>query len=299
MLQLDTPILATFGALTLALACLWLPNSYRFPIPTQWFWLLPLAAGILSGLHYGFLQPIALLSIALFGLACFVGSWSAGSRLIKRLSGGLVLLGGCALFLHGLPGFANPKLFSDLKLSPDAVPYSKYLNFDSALIGLGILGFGHRRLNGIAEWGAMLRRAAPVMLTTLLLVMLLSLWLSYVRWQPKWTELFIFWAWGNLFFTCIAEEAFFRGFIQKHLLLVLSDSRSGTVIALFGASILFGLAHWTGGIHYVLLATMAGMGYGLAYHRTQHIEASILTHFLLNSLHFLLFTYPVLASAPT
>ena len=46
---------------------------------------------------------------------------------------------------------------------------------------------------------------------------------------------------------------------------------------------------------YVALAAVAGAGYGWAYLRTQRIEASILTHFALNAVHFFGFTYPALA----
>ena len=38
-----------------------------------------------------------------------------------------------------------------------------------------------------------------------------------------------------------------------------------------------------------------GLGYGWVYLRTERIEASILTHFLLNCIHFVFFTYPALA----
>ena len=297
MLELNTPILLTYGVLTLALAFLWLPQVKPFPVLTQWPWLFPLLAAILFGLYYGFLQPIALLAIVAFGLICIIWSRSAEKRLLHWLSGCGVLLLTVALFLHLLPGFANPKVFSGLKLSADAAPYNKYLNFDNALIGLGILGFGHRRLSGPAEWSAMLKQAALLALATLLVVMLLSLWLGYVHWQPKWMPQFMIWAWGNLFFTCIAEEAFFRGFIQKNLMLGLSNITGGTAIALLIASVLFGLAHLAGGVYYVFLATVAGIGYGWTYHKTRRIEAAIVTHFTLNSLHFLLFTYPVLASA--
>jgi len=43
-----------------------------------------------------------------------------------------------------------------------------------------------------------------------------------------------------------------------------------------------------------VLSTVAGLGYGWVYQRTGRIEASILTHFALNLVHFLLFTYPAL-----
>lgn len=295
MIQLTTPILATYGVLTMALACLWLPGGTLYGMLGRWPWLLPLAAAILLGLNYGFLQPVALLSIGAYGLVCKL--WAMENHRSKWLSGSMVLALSVALFLHLLPGFTNPTIISGLRLSEDAVPYQKFLNFDSALIGFGILGFGHRRISGSAEWLSMLRRAAPVLLLTLVTVMLLSLQLGYVHWQPKWTPLFMIWAWGNLFFTCIAEEAFFRGLVQKQLMLGLSNTSGGTFIALSIASLLFGLAHIAGGINYAILATVAGIGYGWAYFRSQCIEAAIVAHFILNSLHFLLFTYPVLASA--
>lgn len=269
MLQLDTPILATYGVLTLALACLWLPENRRFPMLTQHSWLFLLLGAILLGLHYGFLQPLALLSIAAFGLACFVWFRTAASRLLKWLSGAMILAFAVAFFLHVAPGFANPKVLSGLKLSADAIPYDKFFDFDTVMVSLGILGFGHRRLSGTAEWSAMLRLAAPITLATLLAVMLLSLLLDYVNWQPKWTPLFVIWAWGNLFFTCCAEEAFFRGFIQKNLISGLANTRGGTVIALLITSSLFGLAHIAGGISYVFLATVAGIGYGCSYLTTR------------------------------
>lgn len=58
---------------------------------------------------------------------------------------------------------------------------------------------------------------------------------------------------------------------------------------------LFGLAHWTGGWSYVLLAALAGLGYALAFRASGRIEMAILAHFGLNAMHFLLLTYPRLA----
>lgn len=53
---------------------------------------------------------------------------------------------------------------------------------------------------------------------------------------------------------------------------------------------LFGLVHFGGGIRYVVLATIAGVGYGLAFHRSGRIEMSMLAHFTVNSIRFLFFT---------
>ncbi|MGR9054256.1 MAG: CPBP family intramembrane glutamic endopeptidase, partial [Gammaproteobacteria bacterium] len=245
-----------------------------------------------------FLQPVGLLPASAFGMACYF-MYRPPTPLIKRLSVYLVVILASTFFLHLSPGFDNPKIIDGLLLSPDAVPYTKYLGFDSALIGLGILGFGHSRLSEAAAWRSMIKTTMPVLLLTLAIVLVMSLALGYVYWLPKTTPFFFVWAWGNLFFTCIAEEAFFRGFIQKNLMTALSSFKLGAIFALLIAALLFGLAHIAGGIKYVILAGIAGVGYGWAYLRSGRIEASILTHFTLNLLHFLLFTYPVLASALT
>ena len=71
---------------------------------------------------------------------------------------------------------------------------------------------------------------------------------------------------------------------------------SGREIAgLVMAAVVFGLAHYAGGVWSIVLATIAGVGYGWIFWRTNRIEASILTHFLVNTTHILCFTYPARA----
>jgi uncharacterized protein len=113
--------------------------------------------------------------------------------------------------------------------------------------------------------------------------------------QPRWTSLFWVWAPVNLLLTCLTEEAFFRGFIQRELRVALGNRQSAPVIAVITSAALFGVAHIAGGWRYVLLSTVAGLGYALIYERTQRVEFSIAAHFVLNATHFLLFTYPQLA----
>jgi len=100
----------------------------------------------------------------------------------------------------------------------------------------------------------------------------------------------------NLAFTCMAEEALFRGFIHARLADALAGRSYGPWVAWVTAAALFGAAHAAGDAAYVALATLAGLGYGWVYRRTRRVEASILAHFALNLVHFLGFTYPMLAS---
>ena len=40
------------------------------------------------------------------------------------------------LLAHAFPGFANPRVLDAVRLSPDSVPYTKYLNVDKGVMGL-------------------------------------------------------------------------------------------------------------------------------------------------------------------
>lgn len=136
----------------------------------------------------------------------------------------------------------------------------------------------------------------PILLLTMIAVLGASLALEFVRWQPKWSELFWLWAWGNLLSTCLVEEAFFRGLLQLSLMRWLMCWRHGEKWAIVVAAVLFGWKHLPGGWTYAGLAALAGIGYGSAYLASGRLEAAILSHFALNCLHFLLFSYPALSA---
>ena len=102
------------------------------------------------------------------------------------------------------------------------------------------------------------------------------------------------WAANNLLLVAFAEEALFRGFLQAGLARWFRGRAGGDWTAIGVAAAAFGVAHHAGGAAMVLLATVAGVAYGLAY-RHGGLLASVWAHFLLNLAHVLLFTYPLLA----
>ena len=59
------------------------------------------------------------------------------------------------------------------------------------------------------------------------------------------------------------------------------------------ASLAFGVAHYAAGPIMILLASVAGFVYGLAY-RYGGLLASVWAHFGFNLVHILLFTYPLM-----
>lgn len=298
-LSLGFPALLAILLLAASIISLWLPRW-----PSAWAYLF--AASLMSAAFAGVgsvpgLLVVGIAALGVYGLSCFVGSSSLSSlsprtSLLLQLaltSGFSVIAVGLATGL--LPGFEKVVLYQDLKFSVDAVSYSLSLNYGKAAVGIVILGFAARLIRTRAEWAALWRPlliAAPI---TIAAVAALSMVLGHTRFDPKWHDLFFMWAAGNLLFTCVAEEAFFRALLQGRLTAWLAPFKYGAEIAWLIASGLFGIAHVAAGAEMVMLATVAGLGYGWVYMKTGRVEAAVLLHFLLNTGHFLFLTYPRLA----
>lgn len=289
---LSLPTLLPFAVLFLSTISLWSP--YRF------LGISLLGAAVGTGYVTGILTGPALAPIVALALACWwyqkqdarTDRWSA----MKSLTAVVVIVIALLLTLHVAPGFHNPVLVRQIVLSPESAPYTKYINFDKTAAGILILGFCYQGfIRNRRELTDAFGRAWLIIVITIAAVVGLSLASGYVRFDPKWTNFFWPWSIMMIFTTCMAEEALFRGFIQRQLQLHFGTYRFGNLAALSIGAVLFGLLHYKGGIGYVLLATIAGIGYGLVFRRTGRIEMSILTHFLLNATHFLLFTYPNVA----
>lgn len=85
----------------------------------------------------------------------------------------------------------------------------------------------------------------------------------------------------TFFFVAIPEELFFRGLLQNML-----EARYGGRRALVIASIIFGLSHFNKPLpfnwRYVLMATIAGIFYGLAWRDRRRLLSSGTTHTLVD-----------------
>jgi membrane protease YdiL (CAAX protease family) len=287
--QVNFESLVPFVLLLVAVFGLWVHRN---------LWVAALILAVASGWVTGALRTIALLWIAILVVLALAFRWQrARGGSLYWLTGFAFLLFALACALLLLPGFERTTLVPDTVLSPGASPFNVGLGFPKVVTGILILGLlNETRIRGLAEAGVVARRTAPIFLITVIAALVCVFATGYVAFAPKWTTLFIPWAIANLFFTCLAEEAFFRGFVQHELARLGQHKGSAAGLAVVVSAVLFGLAHFGGGWRYVLVATVAGVGYGWAYQRTQRIEAAMAVHFAANSLHFLLFTYPRLAT---
>ncbi|WP_332855353.1 CPBP family intramembrane glutamic endopeptidase [Duganella sp. S19_KUP01_CR8] len=285
---MPTLTLLTFITLALSVGTVWFSSASRRPLaPWQSWFAVALLCGALSGV----LHASAFIALALFGGAAWLTD-AASKKYLRILFGAITLVLAFALAIHKLPGFSNPVVIAGAVFSAGAKPFTQYANFDKGAVGLILLAFICHRTASLAEFGSVLKKTLPVLLLTVAAVMAFATGLGFVQPAFKLPEVTLQFLAVNLFFTVVAEEAFFRGFIQARLASALSGFRHGAWVALLCSALLFGAAHLAGGPLYAALAAIAGLGYAYAYHIAQRIEAPILVHIALNAVHFIFFTYP-------
>lgn len=261
-----------------------------FALP--WIHLAFLSAGYCLALAYGHLGWLAGISVLLLLIAGFAVR-QEHLRFGRYLGHGLFIFMAFALALHWLPGFYNGRGINPQRITDDAARFSMSLNLDKPLIGFWLLlvcpwivGRRPLRLSLLAT--------ATGLVLSIVLALGGALLMGVISWAPKWPDQAWLWLFNNLLLVTLVEEALFRGYLQGGLSRQFKNLRYGEHLALLLASLLFGLAHIGAGWHWVLLATLAGVGYGLAY-RFGGLGAAIATHFGLNLVHFCFFTYPMLA----
>ncbi|MES2346690.1 MAG: type II CAAX endopeptidase family protein [Pseudomonadota bacterium] len=291
---MPTITLLTFIVLALAIASVWLkpvPVSTRFKV-APWITLFGLA--LLLGWLAGVLQARALVPLVALGFAALLLS-AVPQKYVRIVFGAVAVLVAFELATHHMPGFSNPVVIAGAVFSPGAAPFTQYANFDKGAVGLILLAFICSRVRSWAELGGVLKKTWPILLVTVAAVMAFAVGVGFVHPDFKLPSVTLQFIAVNLFFTVVAEEAFFRGFLQARLAASLARFRYGPWIAVICSALLFGAAHLAGGPAYALLATIAGLGYAYAYQATQRIEAPILIHLVLNTVHFIGFTYPFVA----
>src|SRR3990167_6432640 len=257
-----------------------------------WTYLALLSLCYTLALTYGHLGWLAGISVALLLVAGFAVRQQK-IPIARFLGHGVFIILAVALAMHWLPGFYNGRGIDPHRITDDAAPFTMYLNQDKPLIGFWLLLVcpwivGRRSLR-LSVYATAL--ALPL---SAVLALGGALLLGMISWAPKWPDQAGLWVLNNLLLVTLVEEALFRGYVQGGLSRHFKHLPYGENLALLLASLLFGVAHAGAGWQWVLLAGLAGVGYGLAY-RFGGLGAAIATHFGLNLLHFALFTYPMLA----
>ena len=283
---IHTMVLVSYLLLAISLLCTWLPQH-----PRRWMIITALMALCTASLCDTILTTGVATLLVLLGLAILSVKFSRYRQILLISIFSLLAI---ALSLHVLPGFNNLAVIEHQQLKPDSAFFSLWLNFDKPWIAWIILFvFKPALLRNLNQWRTALVKAWLPLLTTLTLTMLLAANVGLIHWLPAVPPYAMTFLAINLIFTCVAEECFFRIVVQNQLYERLRHLRHGEVPAIVTTGCLFGLTHAGGGGSYIAVATVAGVGYAWVYQRSGSLEMAILAHWLLNTLHFIGFTYPV------
>lgn len=262
-------------------------TSYGFTIALQNRGAVQFLPGIIFTCAYGFVfsQPAA--AILSYGalLALVVITTN-----IKRFQWTLrivTVIFGLAVALRVTPTFPSFGPTITHELSALSGSWSIYGSINKAVVGLIMLP--------LVDWAGLQLRSFTKHLPLLTFGPVFIAIIAYASGLPFDFKLSLFtltFAFANLSYVVICEEIFFRGLIQRYLHQAIKGAYS-THISIAIASIIFGVAHIGGGLHYVFLATLAGGIYGLAFWKGKSIWHSIFTHLAVNTLHIVFLQYPV------
>jgi membrane protease YdiL (CAAX protease family) len=260
---------------------------FKYTLRAGWAVLLVAYALALSGKEITYIGVAWLLLTA--GALFLVTRWHGWKQIAMH---GVFIVLSLLLFLHRLPGFNNLLVFDKFRISPDAAPFTMYLNLDKPFIGFILFTFfGSTWYANRPDTKTLLKAIALPLLVISSICLGTALLLHFVSWDPRVVPKAWLWALNNLLLVAVCEEAFFRGYLQGIIGKQVFKGKS-PYLPLFITALIFGVAHTTGGPALMLLAFLAGCGYGWAYLKGG-ILAAILTHFFFNALHFFLFTYPM------
>lgn len=294
----SNPDIYTTVSIVLTIAAIVAAFRVHSASPTNRNVWLGLSVAALASLWFSdILSLIGILSLVGFGaLAWFVRH--SNTQLGRRLGHCALVVLSLALALHWMPGINNPRLIDPLLLSLDTRPFQLYANFDKAWVGLVLVALLYQRALSVPSWKAGVMTTVAIGTITIIVTLTSAVAAGVVRFDPKLPEFTLVVLATHFFFTVIPEEAFFRLLIQEPLSRRLTSVRFGAMYAVVITAGLFALAHFGGGLQYMILAGVAGLGYALVYAYTKRLSAAIATHFGLNMVHFFFFSYPQLASAP-
>ncbi|VXC58964.1 CPBP family intramembrane glutamic endopeptidase [Serratia oryzae] len=250
-------------------------------------WIL-LAAATGMGLYHHILTPLSLACLVPIAVAVWLHHQCRKQRAVALILEILLVACSLALFSHLIPGFNNPLMVEQEKVGPLSAPYSLYYNFDKALVPFLLFACLPTLFNAGKADKPVATRAWVILVLCVPALLLLAVALGGLKIElhmPPWILAFMM---ANLFFVSLAEEALFRGYLQQRIRQWL-----GAYPALIITALLFGAAHFAGGMLMVAFATLAGVIYGLAWMWSGRLWVPVLFHFGLNLTHLLFFTYPL------
>ena len=200
----------------LPFAFLWLALGMAMIPRARQGWSVLVGLSIVAAVGAGIVEWPGLAAIALFAGACLAAVRCSLSKSVRVFAWGVLLACSIAFATHQMPWINNVLVFDAVRVSPLSAPYTLYWNYDKALAGVLLYAVCVQPQRKVVWRNAIIATSAIAVLTTVL-VAIPALAAKFVLWDPKWPVILLLWVPANLLVTCVAEEAFFRGLLQRHL----------------------------------------------------------------------------------
>lgn len=247
---------------------------------------------ITNFLFYQIIDSQALIYLTLLFILIYIFYSNKVNGYLKFIIFLLICFIAISLISHKIPGFKNILLLSTY-ITDNASKYNLYLNFDKNFVGIFFAYIIYEKISNDHEFDKLFIDNIKFILLTLLVISITACLLGLIKLNIKLPEFTYLWLIANLC-TCITEELFFRGFVQKNFSEYCTTKNLNNNYAIIFSSIIFGVLHFMGGWKYIILASMAGFAYGHIYNKTNSIYLAITLHYLVNITHFIFFTYPAI-----
>jgi len=236
---------------------------------------------------------------ALFYTLCYLLATTVYYKAKTRVSTKILLwfiifISAFALGSNWLNGFHQWKIISDEIISKDAIPYSLNLYFDTIIASMGILIYACNPSRRVIYYKYMLVKVFPFSVVVMSMLFFGVIFFHIVKVDLKVPNFWLIWLMSNLLITCVTEETIFRLFMQGTLSRILATYKFRGVISILIPAVFHAAYYMPVPMSsYITLMAMSCC-YGYVYHITKRIEASIIMHLVMNSVHFFVFTYPQL-----
>ena len=239
-----------------------------------------------------FIDVIGFVSICLFSIISYIYfnvkfEQSGYNYIVTLIFVAIVWL----FITHNVKGFSNPIIFDRVQVSLTSTHYSMRINLDKAITAL-IIFLMHRNNNSTINLSRdQLIKTMRISSICIATIMFPALFVGYVRFDPKIPDIAVIWMLNNLLCVCFSEEVVFRLYLQQRLNSLIENS----IVSIMIASAMFGFYHYymIDSVVLAVLSSICGVFYGIVFSKTNNnVACSIITHFLLNLIHLLFFSYP-------
>ncbi|WP_186644786.1 CPBP family intramembrane glutamic endopeptidase [Fluviispira vulneris] len=272
-----------------------------------WFFVKPIVPIAISyiflfaSFYEGYISYQSLIFVLLFTFFCLVYEKKT-SLFIKNFSFIVLLCFMYILVAEDFPYSTEIPIFTGVRFSPISKPFWLDINVEKSVCAIIFAAILIKKSDKLSDWKKVFKDLLLPLAVILAIIIPTGLITGYIKFDFKLPSGSFYFLSINLFLVCVAEEVFFRGFLQRKIFEFLSKyfkaKVSAPVLANVFVAVLFGYAHLYSGYLFAIFAFIAGLGYGYAYQKSGKIEAAILAHFGLNLIHFIFFTYPAFQSLP-